>query len=229
MYVRIIDSGECFSTTMEYINDVYANRNEWAKHNFYPQNGMVGELVKVTPRAFIVKIMEGIYVPMAKSGLKEISYDEYVASRDNNSCGGMNERQLRTNDGFDSIVGESWNHLRDMREDMKPDIISLMEKLTIDFKKSIFLPDLERSFVMYATACILEYKRQWGATLPPYVINEVLDQLTDVYQQFFHDQFTGESIERCRTNVYSYVNNSHAANIVEEYYSRVNKNYCSNS
>ena len=111
MYVRIIDSGECFSTTMEYINDVYANRNEWAKHNFYPQNGMVGELVKVTPRAFIVKIMEGIYVPMAKSGLKEISYDEYVASRDNNSCGGMNERQLRINDGFDSIVGESWNHL----------------------------------------------------------------------------------------------------------------------
>ena len=67
MYVRIIDSGECFSTTMEYINDVYANRNEWAKHNFYPQNGMVGELVKVTPRAFIVKIMEGIYAKSKRS------------------------------------------------------------------------------------------------------------------------------------------------------------------
>ena len=81
MYVKIIDRGECFSTTMEYINGVYANRDEWAKHNFYPQNGMVGEVVKVTPRAFIVKIMEGVYVPMTKAGLREISYEEYIAGR----------------------------------------------------------------------------------------------------------------------------------------------------
>lgn len=46
MYVRIIDQGECLSTTREYIDGVYANKNEWAKHNFYPKNGMVGELVK---------------------------------------------------------------------------------------------------------------------------------------------------------------------------------------
>ena len=51
MYVRIIDQGECLSTTREYVDGVYANKNEWAKHNFYPKNGMVGELVKRTPSA----------------------------------------------------------------------------------------------------------------------------------------------------------------------------------
>ena len=56
MYVKIIDRGECFSTTMEFINGVYANKTEWAKHNFYPQNGMVGDVVKRTPRAYIIKI-----------------------------------------------------------------------------------------------------------------------------------------------------------------------------
>ena len=61
MYVRIIDQGECLSTTREYVDGVYANKNEWAKHNFYPKNGMVGELVKRTPSAYIVKIMDGIY------------------------------------------------------------------------------------------------------------------------------------------------------------------------
>ena len=226
MYVKIIDCGEIYSTTMEYINGVYANRDEWVKHNFYPQNGMVGEVVKVTPRVFIVKIMEGIYVPMTKDGLKEISYDEYVASRDNNTCGGMDERQQKINDEFVSIVGESWKHLRDMREDMKPDIINLMKKLTFDFEKPIFLPELERSFVMYATAFILEYKRQWGTTLPPYVINNVLDQLIDVYRQFFHDQFTGEAIGRCRIRVHGHANDPHAAEMVEKYYDEVNKDYC---
>lgn len=55
MYVRIIDQGECLSTTREYVDGVYANKNEWAKHNFYPKNGMVGELVKRTPISICCK------------------------------------------------------------------------------------------------------------------------------------------------------------------------------
>ena len=226
MYVKIIDRGECFSTTMEYINGVYANRDEWAKHNFYPQNGMVGEVVKVTPRAFIVKIMEGVYVPMTKAGLREISYEEYMSSQNNNQCTGMDDRQKRINGGFDNVVGDNWEHLKDMREEMKSDIIELMKKLTFDFEKPIFLPELERSFVMYATSFILEYKRQWGSTLPPYVVNEVLDQLIDVYNQFFHDQFTGEAIGRCRMRVHGHATDIHAAEMVEKYYEEVNRDYC---
>ena len=85
MYVRIIDQGECLSTTREYVDGVYANKNEWAKHNFYPKNGMVGELVKRTPSAYIVKIMDGIYVPMTRNGIEEISSKDYEAGVKNTS------------------------------------------------------------------------------------------------------------------------------------------------
>ena len=118
MYVKIIDRGECFSTTMEFVNGVYANRTEWAKHNFYPQNGMVGEIVKRTPSAYIVRIKEGIYVPMTKKGIKEITYEEFLKSQSNNVCSGMDERQKRINDQLDEfnrLTGYDWQHLPDMR------------------------------------------------------------------------------------------------------------------
>lgn len=95
MYVRIIDQGECLSTTREYVDGVYANKNEWAKHNFYPKNGMVGELVKRTPMAYIVKIMDGIYVPMTRKGIEEISSKDYETGVKNNLCCGMDERQKK--------------------------------------------------------------------------------------------------------------------------------------
>ena len=103
MFVKIIDRGECFSTTMEFIDGVYANTTEWEKYNFYPQNGMVGEVVKVTPRAYIVKIEDGIYVPMTKKGIKEISREEYLANKDKNVCVGMDERQKRIHDGVNAF------------------------------------------------------------------------------------------------------------------------------
>ena len=108
MYVKIVDKGECFSTTMESVNGVYANKEEWAKYNFYPQNGMVGEVVKRTNTAYVVKIKEGIYVPMTKNGIEEISYEEYQRNQSNNVCNGMDERQTRINNKFDSIVGNIW-------------------------------------------------------------------------------------------------------------------------
>ena len=39
MYVRIIDQGECLSTTREYVDGVYANKNEWAKFLSKERNG----------------------------------------------------------------------------------------------------------------------------------------------------------------------------------------------
>lgn len=133
MYVKIIDKGECFSTTMEYIDGVYANKVEWAKHNFYPKNGMVGEVVKRTPSAYIVKIMDGIYVPMTRNGIAEISYNEYQAGLANNVCEGMDDRQRRINEGvddFNSMTGYDWQRLPDMREAFKQDIIENIKKLT---------------------------------------------------------------------------------------------------
>lgn len=225
MYVKIIDRGECFSTTMEFIDGVYANKIEWAKHNFYPQNGMVGEVVKRTPRAYIIKIADGIYVPMTKNGIKEITYNEYVANKNNNVCSGMDSRQKSINEGADAYMGNSWQHLPDMREHFKEDVIENMKRLTCDFEHTIKLYELEHSCEIYASDLILEYKKQWGSTLPPYVIDEVSSQVFDVYRSFFSTQFLDESIERCRTNIRSLVNNPRASEIIDDYYQQVNNRY----
>lgn len=134
MYVRIIDQGECLSTTREYVDGVYANKNEWAKHNFYPKNGMVGELVKRTPSAYIVKIMDGIYVPMTRNGIEEISSKDYEAGVKNNLCCGMDERQKKINEGlvtFYEQTGNDWFHLSDMREAFKQDIVRNIENYLV--------------------------------------------------------------------------------------------------
>ena len=46
-YAEIVDKGECRSTLQSFfINGVIANREQWARYNYYPQNGHVGELVE---------------------------------------------------------------------------------------------------------------------------------------------------------------------------------------
>lgn len=225
MYVQIVDRGECFSTTMEFIDGVYANKTEWAKHNFYPQNGMVGKVVKITPRAYIIKISDGIYVPMTKRGIKEITEKDFLANKNKNVCSGMDSRQQKINDGADSIIGNSWQHLPDMRAHFKEDVIENMKRLTCDFELTIKLFELEHSCEIYATDLILEYKDKWGSTLPPYVIDEISNQVFDVYRGFFSTQFLDESIERCRSNIRSLVNNPNARKIIDDYYHKVNTRY----
>lgn len=225
MFVKIIDSGECFSTTMEFIDGVYANRTEWEKYNFYPQNGMVGEVVKITPRAYVVKIKDGIYVPITKRGIKEITREDYLDNKCKNVCRGMDERQQRINSGIDSLIGDSWKHLPDMKSHFKHDIIENIKKLTCDFSRNIYLPDLERSCVIYATDMILEYNKQWGSILPPYVIQEVSAQVIDIYCEFWPDQFLMESISRCKTQINDLVHQPNAKDVIRNYYRKVNQRY----
>ena len=205
MYVRIIDQGECLSTTREYVDGVYANKNEWAKHNFYPKNGMVGELVKRTPSAYIVKIMDGIYV-----------------------CCGMDERQKKINEGlvtFYEQTGNDWFHLSDMREAFKQDIVRNIEKLSCDFKHDIFLSDLEKSATMYAVDMCLEYRRKSGTTLAPVVIADISSQVCDVYMEFFKGQFRQANKNNCMQSISEMLSHSNVRDIVDNYYQKVNERY----
>lgn len=91
-YAKITDRGECMSTMNLVVDGVPANKGEWAKYNFYPKNDMVGEVMLV--RGFnVLKIMEGIYVPMSPLGIVEISGDEYERGKVNNVCTGMDTGQ----------------------------------------------------------------------------------------------------------------------------------------
>lgn len=228
MYVRIIDQGECLSTTREYVDGVYANKNEWAKHNFYPKNGMVGELVKRTPSAYIVKVMDGIYVPMTRNGIEEISSKDYEAGIKNNLCCGMDERQKKINEGlvtFYEQTGNDWFHLSDMREAFKQDIVRNIEKLSCDFKHDIFLSDLEKSATMYAVDMCLEYRRKSGTTLAPVVIADISSQVCDVYMEFFKGQFRQANKNNCMQSISEMLSHSNVRDIVDNYYQKVNERY----
>lgn len=225
MYVKIIDKGECFSTTMEFINGVYANKTEWAKYNFYPKNGMVGEVVKRTPSAYIVKIAEGIYVPMTRNGIREISFEEYKNSLDNNKFTGMDEKQKRINDQVDSFISDSRCTLPDMREAFKQDIIQNITKLTCDFSRNIFLPDLEKSAYIYALNMCLEYQEKSGRELGPNALQQIVEQVCDAYKQLFGHQFTEEVCQRVLTKVSFSIHLPEARHIIDKYYEAVNFRY----
>ena len=228
MYVKIIDRGECFSTTMEFIDGVYANRTEWVKHNFYPQTGMVGEVVKRTPSAYIVKIMDGLYVPMTRRGIEEIEYDEFIAGQNNNVCSGMDERQKRINsqvDSFNAQTAYNWQHLPDMRQYFKNDIITNIEKLTCDYKRNIFLPDLEQSALMYALDMCIEYQNKSGREIHPMAIEDIVNQVCDVYQELFKHQFPQSSRFSCLNNAKRMMREDNINNLVQRYYQQVNDRY----
>ena len=137
----------------------------------------------------------------------------------------MDERQQRINDGANSLVGDSWKHLPDLKGYFREDIIGIMKKLTCDFERNIFLPDLEQSCVIYATDMILEYKKQWGSTLPPYVVDEISDQVIDVYLNFFPNQFLEESISQCKKRIKILVEEPDAQERIDNYYNWVNMRY----
>ena len=229
MYVKIIDKGECFSTTKEFIDGVYANREEWQKHNFYPQNGMVGEVVKRTPSAYIVKIKDGIYVPMTRNGIAEISYEEFITGRDNNLCSGMDERQKRINDDCDNILnllGAKLYSIPDLRESFKIDIVQNMKKLTCDFKRNIFLPDLEESAIIYAADMCLEYQYKSGRELDPSTVRNIGEQVMDVYRELFSTNFRLPSKNKCIRELIELVKDSDIARKkIDKYYETVNYRY----
>lgn len=75
---------------------------------------MVGEVVKKTASAYIIKVMDGIYVPMSSRGIKEITEQEYRNGLANNVCSGMDDRQRKINNQLDELnkrTGFDWHKL----------------------------------------------------------------------------------------------------------------------
>lgn len=102
-YARIIDRGECYSTSKLVINGVPANKAAWAEFNFYPKDDMVGELMLVNG-CHVLKITDDIYVHMSTDGIQEISENEYKAGVKNNVFTGQDERQKRINEQVDVLL-----------------------------------------------------------------------------------------------------------------------------
>ena len=93
LYARIIDKGECESTNPLIVDGVPANITEWKKYNFYPQNNMVGEVLKVN-YLNVLHILPRIYVVMNK-GIEIITEEEWREGQQYNAYTGMDERQWK--------------------------------------------------------------------------------------------------------------------------------------
>lgn len=96
-YARIVDKGQCASTIPLIVDGVPANITEWKKYNFYPQNNMVGELLKVKNEN-VLHIMPHIYVVMSNTptiGFEIITEEEWREGQKYNTYTGMDERQWK--------------------------------------------------------------------------------------------------------------------------------------
>lgn len=114
-FAEIIDKGECISQLYKfpqipwpekYLADI-ACKEEWAKTNFYPSNGLVAEIpytirknisLGIDIDIFILKVNNKYYIPMTRKGIIFISESEYNERKYKNIIKGMDERQRRIND-----------------------------------------------------------------------------------------------------------------------------------
>lgn len=114
-FAEIIDKGECMSQLYKFpqipwpeqsLKNV-ACKEEWAKTNFYPSNGLVAEIpfiieknmnLRIDIDIYILKINDTYYVPMTVKGIKFISEEEYLKRKPFNRIHGMDDRQKNIND-----------------------------------------------------------------------------------------------------------------------------------
>ena len=226
-YVKIIDKERCIKTFYELIHGVPANETEWSKYHFSPQNGMVGEIVATSTyvvwNIVIVKIEDGIYVPMFPDGVTEISASDYfegiknISNAFNDFMRGANASGL-----LDAWVPD----LPNLRQSFRTDVANNMRKLTCDWVRNVYMPDLEESCVMYAVDMALEYMKKSGISpIPQKILNQICEQVTDVYFDLFKNAFHEENKEFCIMEIKLLIQNPDARNIVDNYYSRVNEQY----
>ena len=221
-YAKIIDSGECYSTLNISVDGIPANRNQWAKYNFYPQNGMVGVLLSVNGYS-ILKIKDGIYVPMSQRGIVEISEAEYLSGVKNNVCSGMNEKQANINREYD---GFQRANLPAYKELFKTDIRRNIARKTINHTINIYINDIIDEAVYYATDMCLEFYVKSGNYLPQNWIDHIVNETCAAFIDIFPIEFTTDLLNIVRNRVDEMlVNKNNARKCVDSYYRNVKENY----
>lgn len=115
--------------------------------------------------------------------------------------------------------------LPDMRSSFEQDIIINIKKLTCDFSRNIWIDDLEESCVIYSVDMCLEFKDKSHGLLLDGVIDEIVEQVTDVYKKLFSSDFTSENARRCGVRTHTTLSCVDARVKVDNYYKRINKRY----
>ena len=219
-YAEITDKGECYSSLSLCIEGVNANATEWSKHNFYPQNGMVGEIVEIyNPYTYILKIQDTIYVPISPKGFKKISETEFNRRVSNNSYTGMDAKQQRINRDYNNTISRPYSLGKpNYKDTFWHDIVNNITIRTDNYTKPMFMPQLIDECVMYACDICLEFKKKAG-TLPNDWLKHISSQVCDVFDEHF-EEFTDYERDDCMNRIERIINSSSAELMVDIYYKR---------
>lgn len=80
-FVEIINPAKVRSNTNLVVAGIKANQAEWSKFSFYPNKGVVGQVMGEAQGyeglIYIVQCDENIIVPVLPAGISDISYDEF--------------------------------------------------------------------------------------------------------------------------------------------------------
>lgn len=114
-FVEIIDSNAVRGFTTLQLNGVNAGSREWAKHDFYPNKGVVGLLLTdeaMGPEGAICVIQcdTNIFVPVLPKGIKYITEIEFRRRLPNNKTIGKDVAGKNA----DSATNDIMNYLDSM-------------------------------------------------------------------------------------------------------------------
>lgn len=206
-FAEIIDRGECCSTLND--NPYFkwpeirlknlACRNEWNRHNFYPSNGLVGEIYcKLDNWGYILLINDKFYVPMTKRGLNIISKDDYDLRKAKNIIKGMDQKQKNINNAYDNFNDSihidsrdefSINHLKslNLKNVFTYDLVKEVDRASNGFTQPIMVYQLGRIVEKYAFEMCKEFKDKSGFITPAvrdFICGEVFDTIENLSPEF---------------------------------------------
>ena len=113
-FVEIINSDLCESFTNLVLDGIPASTKEWSKHNFWPNNGVVGIVVgdghSANGPIIVIQAMTNIFIPILPSGVKSITEYEFRQKVQNNSKIGLDINQKNKTAERDELL-KSMNNM----------------------------------------------------------------------------------------------------------------------
>jgi hypothetical protein len=109
-FVEIINKNACQPSSNLTLEGVEANSSEWKKHNFYPQNGIVGLLVAEGQmhigKVLIIQALENIFIPIEPNGVRYISKDDFLKKLPKNKEIGFDRNNENDNSDFKQFMND---------------------------------------------------------------------------------------------------------------------------
>ena len=185
-----------------------AGFSTWKKDNFYPLDGMVGNVIcKLynnidSSYAIIILIDDKFYVPITELGIKYISEQEMLIEKSKSKkeysipesiLNFQKETTEREANQRDYANYGFFGSLNDCREGFANELGDNYKHIAVNFKNGTILDVLIMS-ENYAVQMALEYKKQAGF-LPESIIMDIINQVGDALKMILPSVITPKFLE----------------------------------